>query len=266
MGRMWWWLPGWLLAAQALAACSRPIVVPATSSGKLVSVSGQQLGGIYPDLLRESSVASGCVFRFEPVPWARMMYMLETGTGDLFAPLSQTAERDRYAELVPMYYSTPVVITLLQVPALTRAEELLNYPELRVNVVRGHNWGPAYASLVERLRAAGMVEEVTDMPMLLKKMAAGRAHVAIMGSHLMDGAIQTAGMRDTLAPRLRYQQVRDLDTNLAGVYLSKSLPEGDRVQLRAMLQHWLKSGLFWLRLQREMTAQGLSSLAPLPQR
>jgi len=46
----------------AWAACSRPIIVPASQIGMMVSISkdGGHVSGIYPDLLRTYGGTAGC--------------------------------------------------------------------------------------------------------------------------------------------------------------------------------------------------------------
>jgi polar amino acid transport system substrate-binding protein len=55
----------------ATAACSRMIVVPVAPTGFNVIVKGGQVGGVFPDALRELGAKFGCSFSFPVVPRTR---------------------------------------------------------------------------------------------------------------------------------------------------------------------------------------------------
>ena len=262
-------LPYYLLCCAmmggAYAGCSRPIIVPASPAGKFVITQAQTqtVSGVYPDLLRSSGKKIGCEFDFVIVPRARFNFMLEKGTGHLFIPESQTPERDLLGEFVPLFYSTPVIISARPDLKIRSIADLKRYPELRVNVVRGYDWGVSYRNAVQQLRDLGMVEEVVDAAIIVKKMDAGRADITIMSAHILYGNVLSLGLEESLGKRLRYIRSPDFEPIPSGVYLSNSLEKDDRILLKAMLTSWLNSKSLWAALFAALPADGLMSLTPL---
>lgn len=249
----------------AYAGCSRQIIVPASPAGKFVvtDTQTQAVSGVYPDLLRSSGKKIGCEFDFVIVPRARFNFMLEKGTGHLFIPESQTPERDLLAEFVPLFYSMPVIISARTDLKIRTIADLKRYPELRVNVVRGYDWGTSYRNAVQQLSDLHMVEEVVDAATIVKKMAAGRADITIMSAHILYGSVLGLGLQADLGPRLSYIRTPDFEPIPSGVYLSNSLTKDDRTLLKKMLNSWLSSKSLWEALQATLPADGLMSLTPL---
>ena len=80
----------------AIANCSRPIVVPASSLGKMLVVDEATgtISGIYPDILRSKGQKIGCIFEFPIVSRARAELMFRNGDADLLVGATQQAERE----------------------------------------------------------------------------------------------------------------------------------------------------------------------------
>ncbi|WP_373974773.1 transporter substrate-binding domain-containing protein [Chitinibacter sp. SCUT-21] len=254
-----------LASVKIHAACSQTVLVPAAPAGKFVIANEQthEVSGVYPKLLRQSSKRVGCTFKFEIVPRARMANMFQTGEGQLIIPESQTPEKDRLGEFVPLFYSTPLIISARPELHLSSIDDILKHPQLRVNIVRSYDWGEAYRKAIDRLRKAGMVEDVIDAAVIAKKMDADRADITIMSAHILYGNVQTLGLDTTLGKRLRYIRSNDFEPIPSGVYLSNSLPATDRAQLKIMLQQWLNSQALWREFQATLPPDGLMSLTPL---
>jgi polar amino acid transport system substrate-binding protein len=253
------------LSTSVYAACSQPVIVPAAPAGKFVIADEktQTVAGVYPHLLRASAKEYGCQFEFVIVPRVRMAHMFQTGEAHLMIPESQTPEKDRLGEFVPLFYSTPLIISARPELNIQSIDDVLKYPQLRVNIVRSYDWGQAYRTTVERLRKAGMVEDVVDAAVIAKKMQAQRADITIMSAHILYGNVQTLGLHETLGKRLRYIRSDDFEPIPSGVYLVNSLPAADRAQLKIMLKKWLGSQALWREFQATLPPDGLMSLTPL---
>lgn len=254
-----------IITALVQADCSKPITVPAAPAGKFVVINEQskQVSGVYPKLLRESGKQVGCVFVFVIVPRVRMAHMFKTGEGQLIIPESQTAEKDQFGEFVPLFYSTPLLISARPELSLHTIDDVLKYPQLRVNIVRSYDWGDAYRKAIARLTAAGMVEDVLDAGVIAKKMDAQRADLTIMSAHIMFGTVQNLGLEASLGKRLKYIRSNDFEPIPSGVYLSNSISPADRAQLRQMLNKWLSSQAMWREFAVTLPPDGLMSLTPL---
>lgn len=249
----------------AHAGCSQAIEVPAAPAGRFVMTDEKtgEVSGVYPELLRSSSKETGCTFNFIIVPRARFNQMLEQGTSHLFIPESQTPEKDTFGEFIPLFYSTPVIISARPDLAIRTIADIKKHPALHVDVVRSYDWGSAYRQAVKELKDLGMVTEVTDAGIIARKMEAGRTDITIMSAHILYGNVISLGLTDSLGKRLRYIRSPDFEAIPSGVYLSNSLPKQDRRELKNMLQNWLETRQLWRALQANLPQDGLMSLTPL---
>lgn len=80
--------------ANAHAKCSRVIQVPVSPIGQSVLIDGDNVNGIYPELLRSLTDKEGCSFAFSEVPRARLEILFESGRADLLIPATKTQKRD----------------------------------------------------------------------------------------------------------------------------------------------------------------------------
>lgn len=254
-----------LLPALATAACSRPIVVPASALGRLLTVNmaAQEVGGVYPELLRERGRRIGCSFVFPIVPRARAEAMMRQGDGDLFVGSIQVQEREAWGHYVPLLGTEWMLVSTSEHPPRT-AGELLALPGIRVNAVRSYNYGPAYQAMMAALEAAGKLEYVADAETIARKMQAGRADFAYMPSNTFAGALDEAGLRATLGQRIRYTRLAGLPPSTNGAYVSRTLPAADVAQLTALLVQLRQDGALIARIRQEYSAADMVSLYPLP--
>lgn len=254
-----------LLPLFASAACSQRIVVPSAPAGKflITDEASQKVSGVYPELLRSSGAAIGCQFDFPLIPRARFQHMFESGDGHLLIPETQTPERDKLGEFVQLFFSTPVIISTRPELRLKSVADILKNPQLRVSLVRGYDWGEQYRQASQKLKEAGMLEEVRDALTVARMMDAGRTDVTIMTAHILYGNLEQLGLQDTLGKRLQYVRSADFTPTRSGVYLSYRLPDSDRTQLRKMLTDWRSSQRLWKAFAATLPPAGLMSLSPV---
>ena len=254
-----------LLPARAGAACSRPIVVPASSLGRMMTVNeaSGEVGGVYPELLRERGRRAGCAFVFPVVPRARAEAMLRQGEADLMVGAVQVPERDRWGRYVPMIGTEWMLISVDADPPRS-TEELLARPGIRLNVVRSYNYGPAYLALLARLDKQGKLEYVKDPQTIARKMEIGRANYAYMPSNTFAGALEDAGLRESLGRRVHYTRLAGIPPSTSGVYISRQTAPDDAAQLAAMLEQLSRDGELLARTRKHFTPAEMSSSFPLP--
>jgi polar amino acid transport system substrate-binding protein len=254
-----------LLPALACAACSRPIVVPASALGKMMAVNPatQEVSGVYPDLLRERGRRAGCQFMFPIVPRARAEAMMRQGDGDLFVGAIKVPERESWGQYVALLGTEWMLVSTMDQPPRS-VDELLALPGIRVNAVRSYNYGPAYQAMLAALERAGKLEYVPDAETIARKMQAGRADFTYMPSNTFAGAMDEAGLRGTLGPRVRYTRLAGLPASSNGAYLSRRLAAADAEQLTAILLQLRDDGALIARIRQEYTAADMVSLYPLP--
>lgn len=254
-----------LLPGRAGAACSRPIVVPASSLGRMMTVNAVsgEVGGVYPELLRERGHRVGCEFFFPVVPRARAEAMLRQGDADLLVGAVQVPERDVWGRYIPMIGTEWMLISTDPDPPRS-PDELLARAGIRLNVVRSYNYGPAYLALLARLDKQDKLEYVKDPQTVVRKMEIGRANYAYMPSTTFAGTLEELGLRASLGQRVRYTRLAGIPASTSGVYVSRKTAPEDAAQLEAMLEQLSRDGELLARTRKHFTAAEMSSSFPLP--
>lgn len=255
------WLP---LAAQA--ACSRVIHVPVSATGQSVLIDGDSIKGIYPDLLRGLADKDGCTVTLSAVPRARLEVLFETGRADLLIPATRTPKRDAHGTFIPLIQNRAMLITLRTGRAAIKStQELLERPGLKVALVRGFDYGPAYQELITQLtQQARLILEV-DAVSVARLLKSGAADATIMAPSILAGALQDDERVQDLLDKLQFEALRELPWGESGVYLSNStLNPQDKAALLAALERAARSGVVWKGFQQYYTPAVLhGSIRPL---
>ncbi|MES2299071.1 MAG: transporter substrate-binding domain-containing protein [Pseudomonadota bacterium] len=254
-GRRAYWRPSWralaALAALALcwcagaahAACSRPIKVPVSPAGGDLAINSEnQAHGIGADMLASVTNRTGCQFEFVSVPRVRGLEMFRAGAVDLLTSVVQTAERDEIGEFVAFTSSRVAAIGMRKsLPAGGAPDDKLSGSYL-VNVVRGYDYGPAYRTLLQSLRAQHRLEEVTDPLTAARKLAMGRAGVILIAP----GAFIEAAERAAITAEVQAFPLASIPPFLSGVYVSRgALGEADRAALATSLREREVRQKYW---------------------
>lgn len=231
-----------LFSLNAAAGCSREIAVPVSASGSGVIVEGQEIKGIFPDLLREMSRKSGCKFKFTVVPRARLVALYRIGQADILLPATRTPERDKLGTFVPMVNNRPMLISIAGDRApIASGQELLARRELRVAVVRGFDYGEEYTALITELGKQGRLFSEVDVTAVARLLHAGAVDLTILGPTLIAGAVRgdprVQGMRD----RLRVEAIPELPWKYSGAYISHALSKDDQRTLHEGLEKMARS-------------------------
>jgi polar amino acid transport system substrate-binding protein len=247
--------------AYALAECSRGVNVPIAPIGLSVFVaSDKTVSGVYPDVLRSAGAKEGCSFQFAVVPRARLDVLFEAGQADMLIPASKSPSRDVHGVFVPLIFSRATLISLASDrPAIRSARELLDRRDLKVAVVRGFDFGPAYQSLLQELTGQGRIVQDVDALSVARLMQAGAVDLTIMAPSIFVGAIQGDARTEGLLEKLRYEPIDELPWGDSGAYISKtSLSEGDQKALKHLLDRSNTSGAVWKAFQRYYPPKALT--------
>lgn len=253
-----------LLASHASASCSRPIQVPVAEIGLSVIVRGQEVSGIYRDILDDVSKHFNCQFVYRPVPRARLEAMFQSGTADLLLPAPRTELRDRHGIFVPLIQARAAVISMegnrLPIHALADLKKL----PLRVAVVRGFDYGESYERFLADMHGSDRLFIEVNPVAVARLLQAGIADVAIMTPTVLAGAIQGDSRVSGMIDRLHIDPVDELGWVETGIYLSKtSLSEADRRELMSALSAPSLSKVIWDAYKRRYPPAILSgSLRP----
>lgn len=233
-----------LASSCARAECTRDITVPVSSNGASVIIDGDNVSGIYPDLLRTLGPKNACHFVFTVVPRARQVAMFESGKADLLVPASRTPKRDQFGVFVPMIGHRAMLVSVASArPAIRSAQELLERRELRVAVVRGFDYGDQYGALVRELEKQGRLFVEVDVVAVARLLHAGSADLTIMGPTVMAGAIRRDPRIQGLQERLRFETIPELPWSDSGIYISKlTLKPQDQAGLQELFDKAGKSG------------------------
>lgn len=251
----------WALAAlPAGAGCSRSIHVPIAPIGLSVFVDGENgLSGVYPDVLRSAGPKEDCTFEFSVVPRARLDLMYEAGHADLLIPASRSPARDAYGSFVPLIYSRATLISLdSRRSSIRSAQDLLERRQLKVGVVRGFDFGPAYQEVIKALAHQDRLVQDVDAASLARLLQGGTLDLIIMAPSIFVGAIQGDPKLAPITQQLRSEAIDDFPWNDSGAYISKSVGEPDASALRALLERAAKSGAVWRAFLRYYPANVLT--------
>lgn len=254
------------LSLAAQASCSRVIDVPVSAIGQSVVVEGNAIKGIYPDLLRSLDHKDGCKFALTVVPRARLEVLFETSRADLLIPASKTPKRDAHGSFIPLIRNRAMLITLRSGRApINSTQELLQQPGLKVVLVRGFDYGPAYQELIAALTQQGRLILEVDALSVARLLKSGAADATIMAPSILAGALQDDERVHDLLDKLQFEALRELPWGESGVYLSNtSLNPQDTAALRAALERAAKSGVVWKGFQQYYAPAVLNgSIAPL---
>lgn len=255
------------VATPASAGCSRTIEVPMAPVGLSVSFDGDRSGGIYPTLLRELGASAGCEFQIQRVPRARLQKMFDAGQADLLMPASASPSRERDGEFVPLVQVRASLVMLGrdgQVPH--SLAELIAQPDLKLAVVRGFSFGPAYDNAVAALRLQKRLIEESNVAGVARALRQGLAQGTVMTASIFVGTLLKEAELTPLVKQVRVEPLDELGWAESGVYLSRhALSDADRRHLRQAFAQTARSGRIWQLINESHPPGSLGgSIRPLP--
>lgn len=238
---------GLVVPPMAHAACSRAIDVPVSATGQSVIIEGDTIKGIYPDLLRSVAEQEACTFTLSAVPRARQEMLFETGRADVLIPASKTARRDAHGTFIPLIHNRAMLVSIQSGRApIQSTQQLLEQSNLKVALVRGFDYGPAYQALTAALEKQGRLILEVDAVSVARLLKAGTADVTIMAPSILAGAVQGDERVRDLVDRFRFEALRELPWGHSGAYISnRALNPEDKALLQGALERAARSGVVW---------------------
>lgn len=245
------------------AACARAFDVPVAPLGISVVVDGDQVSGIYPDLLRTISARTGCEFKLSVVPRARLEALFEAGKADVLMPATSTPRRDRYGVFVPMIATRATLISIDATRAvITSVQELLARRELRVALVRGNDYGDAYLNLVKKLGSQGRLYLEVNPLGVARLLHAGMADVTIVTPMSLAAAIKGDARVQDMLGKLRFEPLHELPWHESGVYISRSsVTPDERAMLASSMRDAYKANAVWQIFKRSYPPEVVAASA-----
>jgi polar amino acid transport system substrate-binding protein len=254
------------LPAAAWGACSRSILVPVSPLGITITVDGQTVGGIFPDMLRSAGTAAGCEFSWLVAPRARIEAMFEAGQSDMLLAASRSPKRDLIGTYVPMVGTRATLISIdpKRAPVGSLAE-LLKRKELRVALVRGYDFGEAYQMLVQKLGEQNRLILESSSTKVARLINEGIADVTIMTSVGMAGTVFMDERLKGMMEKLRVEPLEELPWSDTGVYISKTtVSVEDREVLEKIITTVTRKKTLWDAYRRHYPPNVLSEGIRLP--
>ncbi len=245
----------------ANAACSRPITIAISGQGSdIVIEENRAVTGAMADVLEAVTRRSGCTFDYVFVPRVRAISMFMAGEVDVLPAAVQTAERDQAGVFVTYSSAQVAAIGLrTRLAQIGQPDQALGGSYL-VNVVRGHDYGPAFKALLTQLRAQRRLEEVVDPLTAARKLAIGRADLILIAP----GAFSEAAARAGIDNSLQAVPITAIPSFLAGIYLSRSaLSTLDRDQLVAAMSDPAVKQRYWQAMSKRLHPWVLAGAHPV---
>ncbi len=247
------WVAGLaMVSGVAQAGCSRVINTPLAALGLSVMLDGEAINGIYPEILRNNQSKDTCMFALTAVPRARQELLFETGKADILLPASKTPRRDELGIFVPLTYSRAALISVNTDRApIKTLKELLEARDLKLALVRGYDYGPAYQELIAELTRQGRLQMESDPTGVARLLKNGVVNATVMAPTILAGTLIEDERVRSLADKLRYESIEELPWLGNGLYLSKTaLSESDRQELLEFFDRIGKSGAVWKGFQK----------------
>nr|WP_315473010.1 hypothetical protein [uncultured Undibacterium sp.] len=241
-------LPAMLLCVESVyARCSRPIQVPVSAYSYMVIANANKFSGILPDVLSVIEAKSDCKFVYTLVPKNRQEILFETGRSDLLVTAVKTARRDKFGIFFPFVQLRATVISMEgQFPPMQTAKDVIALSGMKLVVVRGYDYGPAYQSIVEEMNKSGRLLVEPDPTSVAKLIRSNPKYVTIMAPTIFSGIIQSEPILKDLVGKVRFERLEELKWTDSGVYISKiTLSASDRAYLNAQFEKYAKSDAIW---------------------
>ncbi|MYN06284.1 substrate-binding periplasmic protein [Pseudoduganella aquatica] len=225
-----------VLPGLAAAACSRTINVPVAPHGMAIVVKHGKAAGVMPDMLDELGDKYGCKFTFPVVPRARLEMLFRASDADVIVLSTRSPERDLSGTFVPVFKYRAVLVGVKPIdPSVQSVDTLLKNTDLRIAVVRGFDYGPAYRKLLEPAQAA-RVQYANDLNDLMRRMQANIADVTILPYSSAYNTIVEDPRLSGLDGQLSISALEDVPWQDAGFYVStRTLLPADQAVLIDML-------------------------------
>ena len=238
--------------AAPVAGCTRPIVVAASPIGRSVMIAPSgQVSGVTRDLLDQVAQATGCQFDYQVMPRARAFVLFNAGDIDIIPSVTRSAARDAVGTFVKTHAVRPMLISLRKRKLAVRTIAELLAADIRFDVVRGWEYGPSYAALLDQAQQLGRVQFARDPEIIARKLAAGRMDAALLPPSTF---VEAAEQLD-LSARLEFSELGGIEPVEGGIYLARNhLPAADANRIQQSIEALVIQGEFE-RLQRHYYAQ-----------
>lgn len=252
----------WVYAGALQAACSTTIDVAVREIGwTLVLNQDGRVEGVVPDVLNEASRMTGCPVNYLNVPLARAYLMLRYGQIDIIPAAIRNPERDEFATHVASTLTPVLLVSLRDSPVKINTFDKLSAARIRVDLLRGANYGPAYDAWRIAEGARGLVDEMTNYDVIVQRLSLGRSQAFISPLAAIAASVERHGMQD----KLHMEVLHELPATLTGFYFSKSTPgQPDVVKFRQTVEELIKRGEYFRLINKHYPVWAKQGILPAP--
>lgn len=217
--------------------------------------------GIDPDVVAELRRRTGCLLDGFLDARARTWAQLADGSLDMTVSGIPSAERERFARFVIYGISRNHVAVARAAQGPRSMAEFGANPALRLAVVKSFRHGAQFDAWIDELRAAGRVDEYSDIETIARVFLAGRAD-AFLAEPVMWGQLAE---RFKLAERAVLLDWAPKDEIALGLVLSRArVREADMDRLAAAIAAMRKDGTLERIYARYVTPAQARALAAKP--
>ena len=203
-------------AAAARHGCSRAIRVAASPFGRLMTISMDGVvGGWDATLLAEVGRTAGCEIIYRVVSRARALELFKNGEIDIFPAATRTESRDTYGTFVQVLSAQAVLIVVSERWAKIHSTADMVASSLRLDVVRGYEYGAAYDALLLNPTMRPRVFKQVDNATIARRLAHGETDAVLMSPAVFSEAALGAGIAD----KVRLVHIDDLPMLESGEYV-----------------------------------------------
>lgn len=247
-------------ALEAAAACGSYRLALRPQPGVYERLPDGTEVGLDVELMRRLSQRSGCKFETVALSSALAWRALENGRMDLISSALATPERDRLAELVPVFSAR--MLLLLRRDLADRARDLPGLeadPQLRAIRVRGAAYPAPVQAWLDRAAARGQVLEVGDFSAAVQLFDARR------GSALPVYPVALLGHDRTWLDSVSMLDAWPDSDAQSGLAMSlRTVPAADRQRLRESLSAMSQDGSLRRLLEQQLGAALARQVRTLP--
>ena len=209
--------------------------------------------GTFKDLADELGKRTGCSFITQVMPLARIWEDLASGRLDINVGGIQTDERERVAWFFP--YLTAKYSTFLRTsiaPSVRNADDFMGQSTLRFGFVRNGAAGKKNGLWLDKMRAAGRLEESANYETLFEKLGKGRIDGLFASPSVSRKYIKDLHLEGQL---LVQEWFPDDPGVLAGLMLSRQqFSEAEATRWGALIQEMRGDGTLKSIFERHMPA------------
>jgi polar amino acid transport system substrate-binding protein len=235
MGRLWLACVFALCFSPAHAVCERTYVVGLAESGRFVHLDNLQIKGTLLALLSEVSRRTGCEFKLEIMPRARLWAAWDAGGLDIIGMVVTTPERDNKGAFAVLCHRRKSLTTAAGAgPPGQSLESWLDSPARPVlGYIRSGFYGEAVQKLLHQPRYQRQLDPSPDDSTLVRKLFARHVTGILLDRSTFEERASTLGLDKA---SMSQHDIEEAPSAPFGLYISlANVSASDRQRLMTVI-------------------------------